>query len=77
MLRLHLGFDDDGIEKLGDNLLLGLGQTGDSIELLFEMGSRAALAGQAHGGLPLEQLVERNVESIGEPGEQVGGDVTP
>lgn len=29
---------------------------------------------QAHGGLPLEQFVERHVEGIGEPGVQVGGD---
>ena len=48
-------------------------QAGDGIELLFEAGGWPALAMQAHGGLPLEQFVERNVEGVGEPGEQVGG----
>jgi len=36
VLGLHVGFDDDGIDKLADHLLLVLRQARDGIELLFE-----------------------------------------
>ena len=55
---------DHGIQKSGDDLLFGPGQMGDGIELLFEPGGRATLAGQADGGLTGQYLVERQVEQL-------------
>ena len=61
---------DHGIEQLRHGLLAGLGQAGDGIELLLDPGGWTALTGKPDGGASHQQLVEREVEQLGERGEQ-------
>ncbi len=68
-MGLRLGLDDDGSDEFTDHLLLGLGQAGDGMELLFEARGGTALAGDAHSRLTDQQLVEGQVERFGEARE--------
>src|SRR3546814_9323135 len=54
------------VEHLRQGFLAGLGQAGDGVELLLDPGGGTALAGEPDGGLAYQNLVERQVQNLGE-----------
>src|SRR3546814_4094357 len=57
---------DHCVEHLRQGFLAGLGQAGDGVELLLDPGGGTALAGEPDGGLAYQNLVERQVQNLGE-----------
>ncbi len=61
-------------EHLGDELLLGLGELGDGIELSLKVRGWAALAGSAGEHLADQQFIERKIEPFGKAWKKIGND---
>jgi len=70
---------DHGLQKPGDDLLLGAWQLGDGIELLLEARDRPAPGATLHGGggggtiIFADQRLDGHAQQLGEPGEHGDG----
>src|SRR3546814_36248 len=65
---------DHRVEHLQQGFLAGLGQAGDGVELLLDPGGGTALAWEPDGGLSHQNLVERQVQNLGEEREHRSAD---
>ncbi len=65
---------EEVVEHLGDELLLGLGELGDGIELSFEARGWAALAGCTGEHLADQQFIERKIEPFVKAWKKIGSD---